>query len=133
MSIIPHRMACTISTQAWRPEEHCLLSVLTAVVSGKPATRAAARYSVAPAPGERTLPTEMSSTRLGSILEREMRDLKVWARRSAAAVLFVVLVFGSGRGQERVNILEGTLLFETTFPTTSKRSSESTGDNDVIG
>jgi len=56
------------------------------VLSGKPAARAAARNSVAPPPGGRTEPTAISSTREGSILEREMSDLKVWIRRSAAAV-----------------------------------------------
>src|ERR1700742_1006800 len=86
ISIIPARMALAMSTHAWRPEEHCLLRDLRAVDSGKPATRAAARYSVAPAPGASTQPVAMSSTSLGSILERSRRDLKVWARRSAAAV-----------------------------------------------
>ena len=95
MSIIPQRMALAMSTQAWSPDEHCRFRALRAVVSGKPATRAAARNSVAPAPGARTLPTEMSSTRLGSIWEREMRDLKPWARRSDATVLWVSMISGS--------------------------------------
>jgi hypothetical protein len=56
------------------------------VLSGNPATRAAALNSVAPPPGGRTEPTAISSTREGSILEREIRALKVWTRRSAAAV-----------------------------------------------
>ena len=85
-SIMPERMALAISTHACRPEEHCRLRDLTAVDSGKPATSAAARYSVAPPPGASTQPVAMSSTRAGSILLRSRRALNVWARRSAAAV-----------------------------------------------
>ena len=84
ISIIPLRIAFAMSTQAWRPEEHCLLTERTAAVSGMPATREAARNSVAPPPGARTFPTEISSMREGSIWERESRDLRVWTRRSEA-------------------------------------------------
>lgn len=79
-------MALAISTQACRPDEHCLLSDFTAAVSGNPAASAAARNSVAPPPGGRTDPTEISSTRDGSILERSISDLKAPTSRSAAGV-----------------------------------------------
>ena len=54
------------------------------MLSGKPATRAAARNSVAPPPGGKTDPTARSSIKSGEMPERESRDLSVWARRSAA-------------------------------------------------
>lgn len=85
-SIIPARIWFATSTHACRPEEHCLFSVRTAVDSGKPATRLAARISVAPPPGASTVPTQMSSTKEGSILERSMRPLSAPATRSAAMV-----------------------------------------------
>jgi len=72
---MPVLMALAISTQAWRPELHWRFRECTPVEVGKPAARAAARNSVAPPPGARTLPTAISSTRLGSIPERSMRDL----------------------------------------------------------
>ena len=62
ISIIPAWIWFATSTQACRPEEHCLLTARTAVSSVKPATKAAARNSVAPAPGASTLPTATSST-----------------------------------------------------------------------
>jgi hypothetical protein len=83
ISIMPVLMALAMSTQAWRPEEHWRFSDLHEVVTGKPAARAAARNSVAPPPGARTVPTEMSSTRLGSIFERSRSALKAPTRRSA--------------------------------------------------
>ena len=86
ISIIPARMALAMSEIACSPLLHCRLRLFNAVVSGNPATRAAALNSVAPAPGARTLPTAMSSTRAGSIFERSIRDLSVCARRSAPAV-----------------------------------------------
>src|ERR1700744_3916181 len=46
ISIIPDLMALAMSTQAIKPELHCLFKLLTAVVVGKPATIAAARNSV---------------------------------------------------------------------------------------
>jgi hypothetical protein len=85
-SIIPELIAFAISTQACKPEEHCLFKLLTAAETGKPATRAAARNSVAPPPGGKTEPTEISSTSAGSIFERSMSDLKAPTSRSAAAV-----------------------------------------------
>lgn len=97
------RMALAISIQACKPLEHCLFTLFTAVVSGNPATSAAARNSVAPPPGGRTLPTAISSTREGSIFERASRDLNTWTRRSAAAVSlrppFPPLVKGVRRAQ----------------------------------
>lgn len=86
MSIMPALMALAISTQAWRPELHCLFKLCTPVDEGKPAARAAALNSVAPPPGARTFPTAMSSTSEGSILERSSRDLKAPWRRSAQGV-----------------------------------------------
>jgi hypothetical protein len=86
ISIMPVLMALAMSTHAWSPDEHCRFSDLTADVTGKPAASAAARNSVAPPPGARTVPTAMSSTRLGSILEREIRALKAPVRRSADCV-----------------------------------------------
>lgn len=86
MSIMPERMALAMSAHACRPEEHCLLRDLTAVDSGKPATRAAARNSVAPPPGARTQPTATSSTSEGSMWDREMTDFRAWTSRSAPAV-----------------------------------------------
>lgn len=86
ISIMPLLIWFATSTQAWRPEEHCLLRVRTAVASVKPATRAAARISVAPPPGARTVPTATSSTRAGSILERSMMPLSAPATRSDAMV-----------------------------------------------
>ena len=56
------------------------------MLSGNPATSAAARNSVAPPPGGSTLPTAISSTSRGSSLERASRDLNAWTRRSAAGV-----------------------------------------------
>lgn len=85
-SIIPLLIALAMSTQACSPLLHCLFRLFTAVLSGKPAARAAARNSVAPPPGGSTEPTAMSSTRDGSMLERDRRFLKVPRRRSAAAV-----------------------------------------------
>lgn len=82
------RMALVMSAHACNPLEHCLFRLFTAVLSGKPATSAAARNSVAPPPGGSTLPTAISSTREGSILERESRDLNTWTRRSAAGTSF---------------------------------------------
>lgn len=76
ISIMPALIALAISTQAWRPEEHCLLSALTAVSDVNPAASAAARNSVAPPPGARTQPTAISSTSFGSIFERSIRALK---------------------------------------------------------
>jgi hypothetical protein len=87
-SIMPDLIALAMSTTAWRPDEHCLFNPLTAVSEEKPAAKAAARNSVAPPPGARTVPTAISSTSLGSILERSMRALKAKTRRSAAAVSF---------------------------------------------
>jgi len=86
ISIMPDWIAFAISTQACRPDEHCLFKLFTAVETGKPATRAAARNSVAPPPGGRTEPTAISSTRPGSIFERSMSDLKAPTSKSAAAV-----------------------------------------------
>ena len=86
MSMVPHLIALAMSTQACRPDEHCLFSALTAVELGKPAARAAARNSVAPPPGARTLPTAMSSTSEGSMPERSMRLLKAPTRSSAPGV-----------------------------------------------
>ena len=86
MSMRPALMALAISTQACRPELHCLFSECTAVLSGNPAASAAALNSVAPPPGGRTEPTAMSSTRAGSSLLRSRRDTKAPWRRSAAAV-----------------------------------------------
>ena len=85
-SIIPALMALAISTQACRPELHCRLTHFRAVDSGKPATNADARYSVAPPPGANTDPTAMSSTKAGSIRERTRRALKAPTSRSDAAV-----------------------------------------------
>jgi hypothetical protein len=48
-----------------RPEEHCLLTVLSPAVFGIPAIRDAARATVAPPPGVRTVPTEISSIKAG--------------------------------------------------------------------
>lgn len=86
ISIMPVLIWFATSTHACRPEEHCLLSVRTAVASVKPATRDAARISVAPPPGASTVPTQMSSTLVGSILERWMTPLRTPAIRSAASV-----------------------------------------------
>ena len=86
ISIIPDFIALATSTHACKPLEHCLFKLFTADVTGNPAASAAARNSVAPPPGASTVPTAMSSTRDGSMPEREMRDLKVPWRRSAAAV-----------------------------------------------
>jgi hypothetical protein len=83
ISIMPVLIALAMSTQAWRPEEHWRFSDLHDAVTGKPAARAAARNSVAPPPGARTVPTAMSSTRLGSIFERSRRALRAPWRRSA--------------------------------------------------
>lgn len=85
-SIMPHLMALAISITAWSPLEHCLLRDLTAAVSGNPATRAAARNSVAPPPGGKTEPTAISSTKAGSILDFSIKDLNTPASRSDAAV-----------------------------------------------
>lgn len=85
-SIIPAEMALAMSTQAMRPDEHCRLRALTPVPTGKPALRAAARYSVAPAPGDKTLPTAMSWTSSGLIPDRLMIPSKAKVKRSAAAV-----------------------------------------------
>lgn len=86
ISIMPVLIWLMTSMQACRPEEHWRFRVRTAVVSGKPATRAAARISVAPPPGARTVPTAISSTRAGSILERSRSDLRAPAIRSEAWV-----------------------------------------------
>lgn len=86
ISIIPVLIWLATSTQACSPEEHCLFNVLTAAVSGNPATKLAARISVAPPPGASTVPTQISSTRAGLILERSMVAFKTPAMRSAAAV-----------------------------------------------
>ena len=86
ISIMPERMALAMSEMACRPLLHCRFRLFRAVVSGKPATRAAALNSVAPEPGARTLPTAMSSTRAGFMFERSMTDLRVCARRSAPGV-----------------------------------------------
>lgn len=98
------------------------------MVSGKPATRAAARNSVAPDPGARTLPTAMSSTRLGSMRERERREERVCARRSGAAVL-------SGKyksaGVEKTSL--GISLLEAALPAAGYGGSQSAGDDDIIG
>lgn len=103
ISIIPVLIALAISTIAIRPLEHCLFKLLTAVDSGKPATRAAARNSVAPPPGGRTEPTAISSTNLGSIPLRSITPLKTPARISAAAVSlkppFPALVMAERRAQ----------------------------------
>lgn len=85
-SIMPARIWLATSTQACRPEEHWRLRVRTAVDSGKPATRTAARISVAPPPGASTSPTHTSSTSAGSILERSIRPFSAPAIRSAAWV-----------------------------------------------
>lgn len=85
-SIMPVRIWLATSTQAWRPDEHWRLRVRTAVVSGKPATRAAARISVAPPPGASTSPTHTSSTNDGSMLERVIMPFRAPAIKSAAAV-----------------------------------------------
>lgn len=86
MSIMPPLIAFATSTHAWRPELHCLFKLLTPVVVGKPAARAAALNSVAPPPGARTQPTETSSTSAGSIFDRSRSDLKAPCKRSAPAV-----------------------------------------------
>ena len=85
-SIMPELIAFAISTQACRPEEHCLFKLLTAAETGNPAAKAAARNSVAPPPGGRTEPTAISSTKAGSIFERSMSDLNAPTSISAAAV-----------------------------------------------
>ena len=85
-SIIPVLIAFAISTHACNPLLHCLFRLLTAALAGKPAVNAAALNSVAPPPGGSTEPTAMSSTREGSILDRERRLLKAPTRRSAAGV-----------------------------------------------
>ena len=85
-SIIPDLRALAMSTVACRPLEHCLFKLRTAVVSGNPATREAARNSVAPPPGGRTEPTATSSTRFGLIPLRSITALKTPASRSAAGV-----------------------------------------------
>lgn len=85
-SIMPALIWLATSTQAWRPEEHWRLRVRTAVDSGKPATRLAPRISVAPPPGARTEPTQMSSTRAGLMWERSMMALRTPAMMSAACV-----------------------------------------------
>lgn len=84
ISIVPVLIALAISTQACRPDAHCRFVVLTAVEVGKPAVIAAALYSVAPPPGARTFPTEISSTSDGSIPDRSISDLKAPTKRSAA-------------------------------------------------
>lgn len=103
ISIMPLLIALAMSTQAWSPLEHCLFKLLTDVVTGKPAVRAAARNSVAPPPGARTAPTAMSSTSLGSMPERSMRALRAPWRRSDAWVSlsppFPPLVKGVRRAQ----------------------------------
>lgn len=66
MSICPVTISFAICEIAVRPDEHCLLTVLTALVLGIPAARAAIRAAEAPPPGGRTLPTEMSSMSEGS-------------------------------------------------------------------
>lgn len=86
ISIIPALIWLATSMQACSPDEHCRLSARTAVSSVKPATKAAARNSVAPAPGASTLPTAISSTRAGLILERSITAFKTPARRSPAGV-----------------------------------------------
>lgn len=86
MSIIPALIWLATSITACRPDEHCRLSARTAVSSVKPATKAAARNSVAPAPGASTLPTAISSTRAGLILERSRTAFRMPARRSPAGV-----------------------------------------------
>lgn len=55
------------SLTAIRPEEHCRLRATKGTVSGIPATRQAARCSVAPAPAARTFPQTTSPMSLGSI------------------------------------------------------------------
>lgn len=86
ISIIPALIWLAMSMQACRPDEHCRLRARTAVSSVKPATKAAARNSVAPAPGASTLPTAISSTRAGLILERSRTAFRTPARRSPAGV-----------------------------------------------
>jgi hypothetical protein len=76
ISIIPDLIALAMSTQAVRPEVHCLFNALRAVDVGKPAAIAAARNSVWPPPGGRTEPTAISSTRDGSIPDRSINALK---------------------------------------------------------
>lgn len=86
ISIIPALIWLATSIQACRLDAHCRLSARTAVSSVKPATKAAARNSVAPAPGASTLPTAISSTRAGLILERSRTAFRTPARRSPAGV-----------------------------------------------
>ena len=83
---MPLLIAFAMSTTACNPLLHCLFKLLTEVSTGNPAARAAALNSVAPPPGGRTDPTAISSTRDGSILERERSALKAPTSRSAAAV-----------------------------------------------
>ena len=66
MSIWPKAISLAIWLTAVRPDEHCLFTVLTAVVLGIPAARAAMRAAEAPPPGGRTFPTETSSMSFGS-------------------------------------------------------------------
>ena len=65
MSIMPELISAEMMLTAWRPDAHCLLTVLIGTVLGMPAWRAAMRAAVAPPPAGRTLPTEMSPTREG--------------------------------------------------------------------
>lgn len=67
-SIEPAIIWFAICCTARRPDEQNRLAIEAAVVSGKPAARTAERAAYAAA-GLRTLPTQTSSTRLGSRLD----------------------------------------------------------------
>lgn len=83
MSICPVEISLAIWATVARPEEHCLLSVLTAAVLGMPAYKAAIRATVAPPPGGRTFPTATSSINEGLTPLRSMTPLKTAASRSS--------------------------------------------------
>ena len=60
-----------------RPEEHCLLTVLSPAIFGIPAIRDAARATVAPPPGVRTVPTDISSIKAGLMPDCLMTPLQL--------------------------------------------------------
>lgn len=68
ISICPERILLAMSATAINPLEQNLLRVWTGTVSGKPAARAAVRAGYMEF-GVRTVPTAMSCTSEGSILE----------------------------------------------------------------
>ena len=60
-------MACAIFAMAWRPDEHCLLTVDRDVVCGIPEDMEAIRNATAAVGGDKTLPMHMSWIRDGGI------------------------------------------------------------------